>query len=177
MYAIRQEVPSDYRNTEEVIKSAFANVEISDKKEHELVSRLRNSKAFIPELSLIAVHQETHEILGHILLSRIEIKNGHSSVGSLALAPVSVLPEYQNQGIGKLLIERSLTIAKNIGFHSVVVLGHPTYYPKLGFKPSSQWGITPPFDVAKEYFMALELEEGALENVYGTVEYSRAFFE
>lgn len=176
MFTIRQEQPTDYRNTETVIKNAFANVEISDKKEHELVFRLRNSEAFIPELSLLAIHQDTHEILGHILYTQIKIKNAHCAVVSLALDPVSVLPKFQKKGIGKTLIIESLKIAKEIGYQSVVVLGHPEYYPKLGFIPASQWGIRPPFDVADPYFMAQELKDGALECVEGVVEYSSAFF-
>ncbi|WP_045516738.1 GNAT family N-acetyltransferase [Neobacillus niacini] len=177
MIIIRQEQPTDYRNTENVVKNAFSTVEISDKKEHELVSRLRKSEAFIPELSFVAVSEDTNEILAHILLTKIKIKNDHLSVESLALAPVSVLPEYQNKGIGKSLILESLKIAKAVGYQSVVVLGHPDYYPKFGFKPTSQWGIRLPFDVSEKYFMALELEDRALENVDGIVEYSRAFFE
>lgn len=177
MIKIRQEQQADFSQTENVIKRAFADVEISDKNEHELVARLRKSEAFIPPLSLVAVHQDTQNIIGHILLTKIKIKNDRSFVKSLALAPVSVLPEYQNKGIGKTLIVEALQKAKELGCQSIVVLGHPDYYPKFGFKPSSKWGIQPPFDVTKEYFMALELQEGALENVEGIVEYSSAFFE
>lgn len=177
MIIIRQEQPADYKKTEYVIKRAFADVEISDKKEHELVARLRKSEAFIPPLSLIAVHQDTQDILGHILFSKIKIKNDQRSVESLALAPVSVVPEYQNMGIGKTLILEGMKIAKEFGHVSVVVLGHPEYYPKFGFKPTSRWGIRPPFDVAEKYFMAVELQDGALENVEGIVEYSSAFSE
>lgn len=177
MITIRQEQPTDYKNTEYVVKSAFANVEISDKKEHELVARLRLADAFIPELSLVAVHQDTHEILGHILLSKIKIKNNQHAVESLALAPVSVLPENQNNGIGKALILEALKIAKELGHQSVMVLGHPEYYPKFGFKPTSRWGIRPAFDVSEKNFMGLELQQGVLSKVDGIVEYSSAFFQ
>lgn len=177
MIIIRQEQQADFSQTEYVIKRAFSNVEISDKKEHELVARLRVSDAFIPTLSLVAVHQDTQEILGHILFSKINIKNDLGSVNSLALAPVSVLPEFQNKGIGKILIREGINIAKEIGYKSVVVLGHPEYYQKFGFKQTSQWGIRAPFDVSEKYFMALVLQDGALENVDGIVEYPKAFFE
>ena len=73
MIIIRQEEPSDYKDTENVVKRAFAEVEISDKKEHELVLRLRKSEAFIPQLSLVAVNQDTQDILGQILLTKIII--------------------------------------------------------------------------------------------------------
>jgi predicted N-acetyltransferase YhbS len=95
----------------------------------------------------------------------------------LALAPVSVVPEHQNKGIGSALISESLKIAKEIGFKSVIVLGHDKYYPRFGFKPASTWGIKAPFDVPDEFFMALELGDGALEDISGTVVYSKEFFE
>ena len=171
---IRQELSGDYKVTEKVIRSAFANMEFSDKKEHELVSRLRKSDAFIPKLSLVAV---TKEIVGHILLSKIKISNDNQFAESLALAPVSVLPEYQNKGIGKLLITEALREAKELGYKSVVVLGHPEYYPKFGFKKASLWGIKAPFEVPDEAFMAIDLRGNALNNVSGLVEYPGVFFE
>ncbi|RHW43101.1 N-acetyltransferase [Neobacillus notoginsengisoli] len=168
---IRQEVAEDIQAVEEVIKRAFANVEMSDQTEHELVARLRNSEAFVPELSLVAVKGEAGEVIGHILFSKATI--GQSE--TLALAPVSVLPEYQNQGIGGQLINEGLKWAKKIGYGSVIVLGHPEYYPKFGFKKASLWGVKAPWDVPDEAFMALELTPAALEGVFGVVRYSDAF--
>jgi len=103
---IRQEQVNDYDLTEKVVKSAFANAEYSDQKEHLLVSQIRKSKGFIPKLSLVVTDKDNNKILGHILLSKIKInKDDNKSVESLALAPVSVLPEYQNKGIGGLLTD------------------------------------------------------------------------
>lgn len=175
-YNIRQEQQSDYEMTETVVEAAFATAEQSDQREHHLVSRLRTSDAFMPELSLVAVNG--NEIIGHILLSKISIvrKDGQK-VKSLALAPVSVLPNEQNKGVGKALIEKSLEKAKELGHQSVIVLGHPAYYPKFGFKKSSLWQINAPFEVPEEALMALELQKGALDHVSGVIEYSSAFFE
>jgi predicted N-acetyltransferase YhbS len=170
---IRQEQVADYEFTENVVKLAFANAEHSDKKEHELVSRIRKSSSFIPELSLVATNKDNGSILGHILLSRIKI----SIAESLALAPVSVLPEYQNKGVGGLLITAALNAAKELGYNSVVVLGHPEYYPKFGFKKASRWGIKAPFEVPDEAFMAIELKDSALSGNSGVVEYPSVFFE
>ncbi|MGE7935001.1 GNAT family N-acetyltransferase [Viridibacillus arvi] len=172
---IRQEQPSDYKVTEDVVQKAFANMEFSDKTEHELVVRLRISDAFIPQLSIVAVDND--KVIGHILLTKIKIINEDQSTESLALAPVSVLPEYQNKGIGKLLINTALENAKELDYKSVVVLGHPDYYPKFGFKKASTWKIKAPFEVPDEAFMVLELSNNALSNVSGVVEYSSAFFE
>src|SRR5690625_326432 len=100
---IRQEVKADFNTTENLIKEAFAELDFSDKTEHKLVSRIRKSAAFIPELSLVAI-DNAEDIVGHILLSQIKIKDNTQSEASLALAPVSVLPDVQNNGIGKQLI-------------------------------------------------------------------------
>lgn len=173
---IRQELTKDYSTTEEVIRRAFLDEEYSDKKEHFLVSRLRQSEAFVPELSLIAVNQE-ETIVGHILLSKITIGEGNHVVDSLALAPVSVAPEFQHKGIGSQLIRAALHKAKELGYDSVIVLGHQDYYPKFGFKPASIWNIQAPFDVPDEVFMALELTDNSLKHVQGVVHYSTAFTE
>lgn len=172
---VRQESEQDYKTTEDVVKKAFENAEHSDNKEHELVARLRKSEMFIPELSLVAEHNG--EILGHIMLTKLSINNNTNKYASLALAPVSVLPEWQNKGIGSRLITESIKTAKKLGYKSIVVLGHEIYYPKFGFRPASRWGIKPTFDVKDEAFMALELEDYSLFGVSGNVEYSREFFE
>ncbi|WP_313892056.1 N-acetyltransferase [Psychrobacillus sp.] len=172
---IRQERYEDYKEAEAVVKHAFTKMEFSDQTEHELVARIRKSTAFIPELSLVAV--DNSGIVGHILLSKIAIKGNDTAVESLALAPVSFLPEHQHKGIGSLLIREALKIAKELGHQSVIVLGHHEYYPKFGFEKASRWDINAPFEVPEEAFMALELEKNALQHVSGIVEYSSAFSE
>jgi|SRR5690625_1077226 len=171
---VRQEIKADYNITEKIVKEAFAPLEFSDKTEHKLVARIRKSTAFIPKLSLVAIDRS---IVGHILLSEIEIMDDNQSVSSLALAPISVLPGEQNKGIGKQLIHEALKKAKEIGYQSVIVMGHETYYPKFGFKPASLWGIKAPFEVPDESFLAIELEDGALANISGVVQYPSVFFE
>jgi predicted N-acetyltransferase YhbS len=175
---IRQEQVDDYDMTEKVVKSAFANAEYSDQKEHLLVSSIRKSNGFIPKLSIVATDENNKKILGHILLSRIKIRRDDNDlIESLALAPLSVLPTYQNKGIGGLLITEALKKAKELGYNSVIVLGYPEYYPKFGFKQASIWGIKAPFEVPAEAFMAVELNENALNHASGVVEYPSVFFE
>ena len=170
---IRQETERDYMLSEHVVEKAFENAEYSDHKEQFLVSRLRNSDAFVPELSLVA--ELDGKIAGHIMLTKLIIQNGGVDYGLLALAPVSVLPQYQNQSIGSMLIIESIRIAKKMGYKSVIVLGHEKYYPRFGFRPASMWGIKAPFDVPDENFMALELESGSLGDVSGNVVYPNEF--
>ncbi|WP_336785656.1 GNAT family N-acetyltransferase [Paenibacillus sp. MMO-177] len=169
---IRQEMPGDYSRTEIVVRKAFAKLEVSDQDEHNLVARIRSADSFIPELSLVA--ELNDEIVGHVLLSGITIRYGEEESVSLALAPVSVHPEYQDRGIGSKLIREALQRAEALEYPSVIVLGHPEYYPKFGFEKASKWGIRAPFEVSDDVFMALELKKNSLKS--GVVEYPSVFF-
>ena len=111
------------------------------------------------------------------MLTKAKINNGDMSVETLALAPVSVIPEYQGKGIGSKLINVALESARRLGYKSVIVLGHDKYYPKFGFVPASKYGIKAPFDVPDEAFMVKELNDGSLIGVSGIVEYTKEFFE
>ena len=110
------------------------------------------------------------------MLSKITIEQDGASVDSLALAPVSVARAIR-KGIGGKLIVAALEKAKELGYGSVIVLGHPEYYPKFGFKKASEWNIKAPFEVPDEAFMAVELSENALQSIEGVVQYSSAFAE
>lgn len=170
---IRQEKQSDFNEVFDLIKKAFITEKYKEPEEQLLVKRLRKSNAFIPELSLVA--EVENKIVGHILLTKLKIKNGQEEFGSLALAPVSVIPEYQGNGIGGQLIKNAHKIAIELGYESVVLLGHENYYPRFGYKQADTFGIELPFDVPKENCMAIELVHGGLKNVSGTVEYPKEF--
>lgn len=173
--ALRQEIAADHKRVFEVIEEAFKNEALSDNSEQLLVERLRQTDAFIPELSIVA--EMNGKIVGHILLSKILVKNKENSFESLALAPVSVHPDFQNIGIGALLIEESHRIAKKLGYKSIILLGHENYYPKFGYHLASRYGITLPFDAPDENCMAIELVENGLDGINGMVEYSDAFMD
>jgi len=149
------------------------NVAFGQPDEGLLVESLRNGDNYIPELSLVA--EKDDGIIGHILFSPIVIKSGSVIYPSLALAPMAVLPEHQNTGIGTLLTESGLTAARNLGHQTVIVLGHSDFYPKFGFAPAVQFNIKSPYPVPEEVFMAIALVEGALDNIQGTVEYPKEF--
>lgn len=170
---IRQEETSDFHTVEQIIEAAFAHEAFSDQTEHKLVARLRTSEAFIPELSLVAEHNGM--IVGHILFTKITIKGSGNTHESLALAPVSVLPEFQGKGIGGKLIMRGHEIAQSLGFQSIVLLGHAEYYPRFGYKRASEFGIKLPFEVPDENAMVVALGKNALDGVEGTVAYAPEF--
>lgn len=93
---LRQENPNDYSAVYDLVKSAFATAEHSNGNEQDLVVALRKSKAFIPELSLIA--EIDGEIIGHILFTKIKIGDNIA----LALAPLAVFPKHQNRALVRL---------------------------------------------------------------------------
>lgn len=165
---IRRERAEDGRAIYEVVKEAFDAAEHADGNEHELVNALREGRAYLPELSLVA--EADGRIVGHIMFTKAEI--GDAAV--LALAPLSVLPEYQRQGIGTALIREGHRIAGELGYGYSVVLGSETYYPRAGYLPADTFGIKAPFDVPRENFMACRLTENA-PAVRGTVRYAKEF--
>ena len=170
---IRAEEPGDIAAIGEVNELAFGGGG-----EALLVAKLREWPGFIPELSLVAV--KGGKIVGHILISPVEIAPGGGSrraIPALSLAPMAVLPEFQNQGIGSALVRRGLEEARRLGHGIVVVVGHPHYYPRFGFEPARPRGLEAPFPVPDEAFLALELVPGALKDVKGTVVYPPAFDE
>jgi len=164
---IRREEKKDFKSIYEINEQAF-----KQKNESELIERIRASKNFIPELSLVA--EKNGKIVGHILFSKIKIK-GEKKYESLILAPLAVQPELQKQGIGKKLITEGLNKARELGFSSVIVVGHKDYYPKFGFEKASKWNIKCSFKIPDESFMAIELSIGALSEKSGIVEFPKEF--
>ncbi|MEM9824491.1 MAG: N-acetyltransferase [Bacteroidota bacterium] len=174
-YVLRKESPQDYHEVERLVEVAFQSVEHSDHREHLLVARLRKSASFIPDLSIVAVYED--QLVGHILVTKIQITHPTCRFESLALAPVSVLPAFQGKGIGGKLIQGAHRVAKDLGYGSIVLLGHAGYYPRFGYQKASHFNIALPFEVPDENCMAIELQEGALGEVHGTVVYDPAFYE
>ena len=172
---IRQENTYDFKAVFELIEEAFRTEKLSNHREQFLVERLRKSSAFIPELSMVA--EIGNKIVGHILLTKLKIKNDQNEFDSLALAPVSVLSEYQGNGIGGALIEQAHKTAKELEYKSIVLLGHENYYPRFGYQQADKFGIKLPFDVPQENCMVIELTENGLKGVNGTVEYPKEFIE
>lgn len=174
MITIRQEEKKDHQQVFQLTEEAFREMEHSDHQEQFLVEKLRESKAFIPELSLVA-EDEKGTIAGHILFTKINIVNEEKSFASLALAPVSVKPEFQNQGIGAKLILEGHRIAEELGYESVILIGHEKYYPRFGYKKTSNFGISFPFDIPEENGMAVELVKDGLKDRKGVVKYPHEF--
>ena len=167
---IRPEEKSDYSDIKKVNDLAF-----KQKNEGLMIEKLRDNPKFLAELSLVAIVDD--EIVGHILFFPVDIKNESKSTKSLSLAPMAVHPDFQNKKIGSLLVKEGLKKAAECGFTSVIIVGHPKYYPKFGFKPASLWNIKLPFEIPDEVFMALELKSDGLKDCKGIVEYPKEYEE
>ena len=165
---IRKEEPRDYETIYYVVKDAFHSAEHANGNEQDLVNALRKGEAFIPELSLVA--EIDGKIVGHIKFTRSTV--GENTV--LALAPLSVLPEYQRKGIGISLIKTGHKIASELGYGYSIVLGSQNYYPKAGYLPAYRFGIKPPFDVPDENFMACKIKENT-SDIHGMIKYAEEF--
>ena len=138
--------------------------------EADLVDTLRGEAT--PIVSLVA--EEDGAILGHIMFSPVSLK-GHVSLQLMGLAPMAVCPSHQRMGIGSQLVDAGLEHCRKLSCVAVVVVGHPTYYPRFGFAPASEFEMRCEYDVPPESFMALEIEPGALRARSGTIRYHPAF--
>lgn len=163
---VRMERETDADAVRKVVKAAFAGAEHTDGDEHNLVGRLRGSAEYVKELSLVA--EAGDRIVGHIMFSKIRV----GDVEALALAPLAVLPEYQNLGIGRMLIKAGHKIARESGYSCSVVLGSPEYYGKSGYLEASLYGIRAPFEVPSRVYMVCPLNPPIPD---GVVSYSPAF--
>ncbi|MEY2832589.1 MAG: hypothetical protein RLZZ574_1847, partial [Cyanobacteriota bacterium] len=163
---VRAEKPEDIEAVRRVNVAAFGR-----ESEAKLVDQLRRAASTV---SFVAV--ESEQIVGHVFFSPVVIEGtGAGNLLVLGLAPVAVLPDYQRQGIGTLLIQHGLEECARLGCKAIVVLGHPEYYPRFGFTPAKEKGLGCEFTVSDEAFMVLELETGALEGCVGTVKYRSEF--
>jgi putative acetyltransferase len=165
---IRPETAADRAGIRDVVQQAFERAAEAD-----LVDALRDDPDFLGDLSLVAIDEQAGHanIVGHLLFSPIVI----GATAGLALAPLSVMPHCQRQGIGVALTTAGLERAASAGHKIVVVVGHPEYYPRFGFVPARAHGLEAPFPVSDAAFMVRELTPGALEGVSGMIRYAQAF--
>ena len=167
---VRSERDDDRVAIADVVRRAYADVEWSDHREHLMIDRLRQSEAFLPTLSLIA--DVDGEAVGHLLLTRAWIETGTTATATLALAPLSVVPERQHCGIGSALVHEAHKRALGLGLQSVLCVGNATYYTRFGYQPLAAYPITLPIEAPTENQMILPLVPGALHGVEGVVRYS-----
>lgn len=149
---IRPAGPDDHAAIRAVNLAAFPTAEEAD-----LVDALRANGDGLVEL--VAVLDGA--VIGHILFTSLGLAGEHDILPGAALAPMAVTPEHQDQGTGGHLIREGVEACRSSGVQAIVVLGHPTYYPRHGFSAEAAETLHDPFG-AGGAFMAMELEKGAL---------------
>lgn len=159
----RAETAADIAAIREINLAAFDTPEEAD-----LVAALRADPAWIGELSILSADPDGKPV-GYALLTRCHVDD----TPALCLGPCAVPPEYQKTGVGSAAIRAALEAAEQAGEHFVIVLGHPTYYPRFGFTRASEYGIRVSIDVPDEALMVLSLDSTPLPS--GTVRYAAPF--
>jgi putative acetyltransferase len=146
---VRAEREADHAAIAAVTAAAFGKED-----EARLVEAIRASDGYVPELSLVA--EEKGRIVGHVMLSYAGLEGSDARL--LQLSPLSVVPDRQRSGIGSALTREALRLADERAEPLVLVLGHPPYYPRFGFKPASTFGLQAPNPAwPDEAFMAVPL--------------------
>jgi len=162
---IRPEKPADIEAIFALHTAAFGQPG-----EAKLVDVLRQQAT--PFVSLVAANDVA--VVGHIAFSPVTL-SGHADLKIMGLAPMAVANVCQRQGIGLALIKEGLAQCQSLGYGAVVVLGHPSYYPRAGFIPAHSFGIRCVYDAPPEAFLLMELVPGYLQNASGTIAYHQAF--
>ncbi|HOP52120.1 MAG TPA: N-acetyltransferase [Synergistales bacterium] len=169
MIEIREERPEDIQGIRNVNELAFGQPMEAD-----IVDRLREN---CPDrLSLVAL--EAGRVVGHIFFSPVTIEVSGRVIEGMGLAPMAVLSDRQGQGIGSHLVRKGLEVLRERNCPFVVVLGHPSYYPRFGFEMASKYGIACQWEnVPDEAFMVLILNWVAMEGARGVARYREEFDE
>ena len=139
---IRETVGSDLEDVLAVHRAAFGSDE-----EAALVNDLFTDPSAGPVVSLLAVIQNA--AVGHILFTRAHLEPA-APLSLSILAPLAVVPHSQKTGIGRALVEKGLQVLSDSGAHLVFVLGHPSYYPRFGFRPAGALGFEATYPILEK---------------------------
>lgn len=168
-FVIRQENKQDHDEIYALIRTAFETAKVKDGDEQDFAVKLRESEKYIPELALVA--ELNGKLIGHIMLTKTDIvQPDGEKYQVLLVAPLSVLIESRNMGVGSSLMKEGLKRAKDMGYKAAFLCGDPSYYGKLGFRQASLWGIGNIQGIPEQFVLAYELEKNVLKNIEGKVE-------
>jgi predicted N-acetyltransferase YhbS len=137
---LRLEEEKDYKIVGNLTREAFWNVHFPGCDEHLLIHNLRKADEFIEKLDFVAIYD--NKIVGNIVYVESKIINNGKEHTILTFGPLSILPEYQNNGIGGKLINHTIKLSKEMGYKAIIIYGDPEYYQRFGFKESKEYNIT-----------------------------------
>jgi putative acetyltransferase len=164
MITIRKEKSSDIDKITDIVVAAFKDHPPGNNTEQFIVKGLRSTKA----LTISLVAEINGKLIGHIAFSPVEISDGSNNW--YGLGPISVLPKYQKQGIGKALISEGLSMLKDIGGKGCILVGDPDYYNRFGFKTLPQLNYS---GVPQKFVLALPFEKNISPT--GNVKFHESF--
>ncbi|EAY17142.1 acetyltransferase, GNAT family protein [Trichomonas vaginalis G3] len=170
MLKIREVSQEDFDPIFHVVEEAFRNADHASHKEQYIVTKLRASKEYIPGLELVG--EIDGKIIGHILLTKAFVDEKYET---LILGPFSILPNFQNKGYGRLLINAAHQKAIELGHKTIVLVGHSWLYPKFGYKRLSTYNIKMPFPCPDENVFGIELVPGGFDGITGILRFSDGF--
>ncbi len=161
-FIIRLETISDHREVENLTREAFWNQYVPGCNEHYLVHVMRNHEDFVPELDFVI--EFNGKIIGNVMYTKSKLidENGFEKL-ILSFGPVSILPEYQRKGFGKMLLEHSFLKAKELGYDTIVIFGHPGNYIARGFKSCKKYNVCLEGDVYPTAMLVKELKDNVLD--------------
>lgn len=136
----------------------------------QLIADLLIDESAQPVLSLVATVD--NGIVGHILFSKVRVRQSEREVSAAILAPLAVHPELQSRGIGGQLVTEGLNQLSESGVELVFVLGHPGYYPRFGFSAARIKGFEAPYPIPQKHaeaWMVKALRPGVVEGPGGRV--------
>lgn len=175
---IRLETPADYREVENLTREAFWNVYRPGCLEHYVLHTFRGKSEFIPDLDFVM--ELDGKIIGHIMYVHSELRSdGGEIFPIMTFGPISIHPDYQRQGYGKILLDYSMEKAKNLGAKALCIEGNIDFYGKSGFVVASTKGIhyyAEPREEEVPYFLVKELEPGFLDKITGTYHTPAGYF-
>ena len=160
---------ADAEAIDTLIRAAFAGTDFGHQGEAELVRMIEAEGDAL--VSLVA--ERDGAIIGHVLFSRMDVEADGAALSGAGLAPVSVAPSSQGQGIGDALIRAGLEALRRQGVAISFVLGHEGYYPRFGYSPDLAARFASPF--AGPHFMAMMLDSDAAWPLGGRADYAPAF--
>ena len=162
---LRLEEEKDYRIVEELTREAFWNIYYPGADAHLLIHHLRRTKEFVQGLDFVVIHD--NKIVGNIVYAETKIIGTEQEYIILTFGPISVLPEYQNKGIGTKLIQHTILLSKKMGYKAIIIYGDPVYYKRFGFKESKEYNITNKDGKYPAALLVLELFPNALNGIEG----------
>lgn len=162
MLTIRNETEADYKIVEEITRKAFYNMYIPGCVEHYLVHIMRTHEDFIPELDFVL--ELNGQVIGNIMYTKAGLvdEKGHTKE-ILTFGPVSILPEHQRKGYGRMLMEHSFDCAAKLGYDVIVIFGSPANYVGRGFQCCKKYNICLENKKFPAAMMVKELKDGALD--------------